>query len=182
MVIPFGDPAAGSGYIGSLLVSDLASDRGSLETIVSLDLRAVSEDRRASGVHYCTGDVRNPAIAEVLRAHRVDTVVHLAAIVTPGKDSSRELEYSIDVLGTQDVLDKCLETGVRKIIVTSSGAAYGYHPDDPRPLTEEHELRGNPEFAYSDHKRLVEEMLARYRRDGHRDYTDPPPDLVRVLC
>jgi UDP-glucose 4-epimerase len=155
----------GSGYIGSLLVSDLASDRGGLETIVSLDLRSVPEDGQAKGIHYCTGDVRDPSIAEVLRSNGVDTVVHLAAIVTPGKDSSRALEYSIDVLGTQNVLDQCLETGVRKIVVTSSGAAYGYHPDNPRPLTEEHELRGNPEFAYSDHKRLVEEMLARYRRD-----------------
>jgi UDP-glucose 4-epimerase len=32
-------------------------------------------------------------------------------------------------------------------------------------MTETDALRGNPEFAYSDHKRLVEEMLARYRED-----------------
>jgi UDP-glucose 4-epimerase len=155
----------GSGYIGSQLVADLASDRGGLETIVCLDLCPVPEKMQASGVHYCTGDIRDSAIGELFRSHEVDTVVHLAAIVTPGKDSSRELEYSIDVLGTQNVLDKCLETGVRKLIVTSSGAAYGYHADNPQPLNEEHPLRGNREFAYSDHKRLVEEMLARYRRD-----------------
>lgn len=155
----------GAGYIGSVLVSDLASDPGTLETIVCLDLRPVPRELRATGVHYCTGDVRDPGIAEVFRSHAFDTVVHLAAIVTPGKDSSRELEYSIDVLGTQNVIDQCLETRVRKLVVTSSGAAYGYHADNPQPLTEEHALRGNPEFAYSDHKRLVEEMLARYRRD-----------------
>jgi UDP-glucose 4-epimerase len=51
------------------------------------------------------------------------------------------------------------------VIVTSSGAAYGYHPDSPRPLREDHPLRGNPEFAYSDHKRLVEEMLALHRAE-----------------
>jgi UDP-glucose 4-epimerase len=33
------------------------------------------------------------------------------------------------------------------------------------PLVEDDALRGNPEFAYADHKRLVEEMLDRCRRD-----------------
>jgi UDP-glucose 4-epimerase len=155
----------GSGYIGNQLVAELASDRGGLETIVSFDLRPVPEEQRSEGVHYCTGDIRDPGIGEAFRSHGVDTVVHLAAVVTPGRDSSRELEYSIDVLGTRNVLDRCLETGVRKLIVTSSGAAYGYYADNPQPLTESDALRGNPEFAYSDHKRLVEEMLARYRSE-----------------
>jgi UDP-glucose 4-epimerase len=61
------------------------------------------------------------------------------------------------------VLDSCIAAGVRKIIVTSSGAAYGYHADNPPWLTESDPVRGNEEFAYSHHKRLVEEMLAEYR-------------------
>jgi UDP-glucose 4-epimerase len=63
------------------------------------------------------------------------------------------------------VLDCALRAGVAHVIYTSSGAAYGYHADNPVPLREDDALRGNPEFAYADHKRLVEEMLARYRRD-----------------
>ncbi len=49
---------------------------------------------------------------------------------------------------------------MRQIIVTSSGAAYGYHADNPEWLTEDDPVRGNEAFAYSHHKRLVEEMLA----------------------
>jgi UDP-glucose 4-epimerase len=108
-------------------------------------------------------DVRTPAIAEVLARHHVDTVVHLAAIVTPGPKSNRELEYAVDVLGTRNVLEACAGAGVRRIIVTSSGAAYGYHADNPAWLTEDDPVRGNEAFAYSHHKRLVEEMLAEYR-------------------
>jgi len=52
---------------------------------------------------------------------------------------------------------------VGQLIVTSSGAAYGYHADNPVPLRETDALRGNPEFAYSDHKRQVEELLAAAR-------------------
>ena len=55
--------------------------------------------------------------------------------------------------------------GVSHLVYTISGAAYVYHDDNPVPLREEDEIRGNPEFAYSDHKRLVEELLARHRRD-----------------
>ena len=57
--------------------------------------------------------------------------MHLASIVTPGKDSTRELEYAVDVDGTRHVLDACLAHGVRRVVVSSSGAAYGYHADNP---------------------------------------------------
>jgi UDP-glucose 4-epimerase len=69
------------------------------------------------------------------------------------------------VLGTENVLAACATGGVRKIIVTSSGAAYGYHADNPVPLTESDPLRGNEAFAYSHHKRLVEERLARFAEE-----------------
>ena len=153
----------GSGFIGSQLVAALAADRGDLESLVSLDVRRVPEGERLPGVVYATGDIRGPEVAELLHEHAVDTVAHLAAIVTPGKQTSRELLHSIDVGGTENVLVACLAAGVRRIIVTSSGAAYGYYADNAQPLCEDDPIRGNAEFAYSDHKRLVEEMLARHR-------------------
>jgi UDP-glucose 4-epimerase len=158
------------GYIGRQLVTQLAIDhlgaRGAgIETLVALDVRETPPDERLAGVVHVTADVRDPGLEELLRRHGIDTVVHLAAIVTPGKRSSRELEYSVDVQGSRNVLDGCVAAGVRKLIVTSSGAAYGYHADNPIPLCEDDALRGNREFAYSDHKRLVEEMLARYRSE-----------------
>jgi UDP-glucose 4-epimerase len=91
-------------------------------------------------------------------------VVHLASIVTPGKDSNRAFEYSVDVGGTHNVLQACVQHGVQHIVVSSSGAAYGYHADHPAWLTEDMPLRGNESFAYAHHKRLVEEMLAQYRQ------------------
>jgi UDP-glucose 4-epimerase len=111
-----------------------------------------------------TQDVRDPALANTVAAHRIDTLVHLAAIVTPGKDTHRAFEYSVDVEGTRNVLQACMAHGVQHIVVSSSGAAYGYHADNPAWLTEDMPLRGNESFAYAHHKRLVEEMLAQYRQ------------------
>jgi UDP-glucose 4-epimerase len=155
-----------AGYLGSQLVAALARAPETArkpEVIVASDVREVPSAKRIAGVRYVASDIRSPDIANTLREHAIDTVVHLAAIVTPGPKSNREFEYSVDVLGTKNVLDACVASGVTKFIVTSSGAAYGYHADNPAWITEDQPVRGNREFAYSDHKRIVEEMLAEYR-------------------
>lgn len=151
------------GFLGRGLVAALAQAKG-MDAVVALDVREVPVERHQPGVVYRTADVRDAvAVGVAVAAHGIDTVVHLASIVTPGKDSNRALEYAVDVGGTRNVLDACLKHGVRHLVVSSSGAAYGYHADNPAWLTEAHPLRGNPIFAYADHKRLVEEMLAEAR-------------------
>ena len=122
-----------SGYLGRLLVSELGREltAGRIGTLVATDIRTVSPDELTRGVHDIRHDVRDGGLADVLLEHAVDCVVHLASIVTPPKGSTREFEYSVDVGGTRRVLDACVEAGVRRIVVTSSGAAYGYHADNP---------------------------------------------------
>jgi UDP-glucose 4-epimerase len=160
------------GYIGRQLIAALAKDRRTITTIVAADIRLPPEGERLPGVTYAVADVRSD-LTDLFRQHAADLVVHLAAVVTPGRKSNRELEYEVDVGGTRNVLQACLAAGVRKLIYTSSGAAYGYHADSPAWLDETDALRGNREFAYSDHKRQVEEMLARWRLDH--------PELLQLV-
>ncbi len=149
-----------SGYLGSQVVAALAR-RADLVT-VALDLREPAQ--RLPGVAYELADIRAPEVDAIVARHSPDVVVHLASIVTPGKNSSREFEYSVDVGGSRNLLQACVRHAVRRIIVSSSGAAYGYHVDNPAWLSERDALRGNQSFAYSWHKRLVEEMLGEYRQ------------------
>ena len=152
----------GGGYLGSQVVAALAGR--SIEALVSLDVREAPPGRRWPGVVHAAADIRDRSRLEaLLREHAIDTVVHLAAIVTPGKKADRDFEYQVDVVGTGNVLDACVAAGVGHVVISSSGAAYGYHADNPAWLTEDDAIRGNQEFAYSWHKRLVEEMLADYR-------------------
>ena len=155
----------GGGYLGSQLVDRLAAlpDGQRPEVIVSHDIR--EPGMRLPGVVYAVADIRSPEMADIIANNRITAVVHLASIVTPGKDSSRAFEYDVDVNGTRNVLEACVRHGVRRIVVSSSGAAYGYHVDNAPWLTEDMPVRGNEVFAYSHHKRLVEEMLATYRKD-----------------
>jgi len=151
------------GFLGRSLVAALAHS-GECALLVAQDVREVPQDRRLPGVVYETHDVRDVHLVDAFKRHGVDTVIHLAAIVTPGRGSTREFEYSVDVLGTQNVLQACVNAHVGHLLVSSSGAAYGYHADSPDWLVETDPLRGNEVFAYSHHKRLVEESLELYRR------------------
>ena len=143
-----------AGYIGHQLGNRLAADL----QVIGTDLR--SRDDVAFPIHVL--DIRDAGLTELLQREQITHVVHLASVLQASKDRRRD--YDIDVNGTRNVLDCCIKAGVQHLTITSSGAAYGYHPDNPAWIDEQDALRGNPEFAYSDHKRLVEEMLAEYRQ------------------
>ena len=143
-----------AGYIGSQVARRLSQDHH----VVGVDIRA--DDR--AGFPFYEMDIRDPNLGRLLGEHHIQQVVHLAAVLEDSGDRARD--FDIDVNGTRNVLDACVAAGVEQLVVTSSGAAYGYHPDNPAWLDEDDALRGNPEFPYSDHKRQVENLLAEYRQ------------------
>ena len=153
----------GSGYLGRQVVTRLAAlpDGERPAAVVSHDLHQPTSPLPL--VDYVACDIRSPQLAEAMALHRIDVVVHLAAIMPSGKAQTRDFEYDVDVNGTRKLLQACVQHGVKRVVVSSSGAAYGYHADNAPWLTEDMPVRGNAVFAYSHHKRLVEDMLADYR-------------------
>ncbi|MCD4524534.1 SDR family oxidoreductase [Nocardioides sp. cx-173] len=163
----------GGGFLGSSVVRGLGAAG---HTVTSADLRLPATP--APGVQHVVMDVTDRAAVDAgIAAAAPEVVVHLASIVTPGKGSTRALEYAVDVDGSRHVIDACVAHGVRRLVVSSSGAAYGYHADNGAAhggwLTEDDPVRGNEQFAYSHHKRLVEELLAAARAEH--------PELEQVV-
>lgn len=152
-----------SGYLGSQLIDRLVKEvqSGRLKKIIATDVAPLK--KKYPEVIFIQRDIRASGLAAVFKQYEVDSVIHLASVVTPRKDQGADFCYQVDVLGTQYVLEACVQTGVEHLVVSSSGAAYGYHADNPAWLKETDAVRGNREFAYSYHKGLVEEMLAKYR-------------------
>ncbi len=142
-----------AGYVGSQLGERLVQSH----VVHGVDIRA-----RHGRFPVDIMDVRDAGMADFMREKNITHVVHLASVLQPGADPARD--YDIDVNGTRNVLQSCVKAGVQHFTCTSSGAAYGYHADSPAWLDENDALRGNPEMAYSHHKRLIEEMLAEYRQ------------------
>jgi UDP-glucose 4-epimerase len=142
-----------AGYVGRQLGARLARD----QVVLGTDLRSPTDLE----FELITLDIRDPSFAALLRTRHITHVVHLASVLESSGDRGRD--YDIDVNGTRHVVEGCLAARVRHLTVASSGAAYGYHADNPAWIDEAAPLRAGHRFAYAHHKRLVEEMLERYR-------------------
>lgn len=149
----------GAGYVGRLLGGRLVADG---LFVIGTDLRGRSDLPFA----VKTLDVRDRALLPLLHEHRITHVVHLASVLEGGRDRARD--FDIDVNGTRNVVECALAAGVSHLTVSSSGAAYGYHADNPEWIDERDPLRAGTRFAYAHHKRLVEELLAGYRQSHPR--------------
>jgi UDP-glucose 4-epimerase len=147
-----------SGYIGGKLIETLdADDR--IDRILGFDIRPPGA--RARKLVFDNVDVRNSNLER--RFENVDIVVHLAFIMDPIKDE--QLMRDVNVNGTRNVFECAAKAGVRKIIYTSSAVAYGAHPDNQIPLTEESPLRANLDFNYPAHKLEAEYVVEEFRGD-----------------
>ena len=74
---------------------------------------------------------------------------------------------------------------MRRLVYTSSVAAYGFHADNPQPLTEDVQPRGSDGFYYSAQKAELEQALYECF-DGEEAYVLRPcivagPDAQMLL-
>jgi UDP-glucose 4-epimerase len=106
-------------------------------------------------VAYRQGDVLDPdAVAALLRD--ADVVVHLAFMIMGGAEESRE----VNLVGSRNVFEAAVNAGAKRLVYASSVAAYGFHRDNPQPLTEDVPARGTATHYYSAQKAEVEALLA----------------------
>ncbi len=149
-----------SGYIGQKLIVVLAGKPG-VKKIVGIDVREPSI-KPGNSVFY-KRDVREP-LADILSEHAVDSIVHLAYVVSPLHD--RSLMEDININGAKNILASCRKASVKQIVYTSSATAYGFHPDNDVPLTEDSPLRGNDDFTYSRTKKEIEGIFSLFVQDN----------------
>jgi nucleoside-diphosphate-sugar epimerase len=106
-------------------------------------------------VTYHQGDVLDPRdVARLVRG--ADVVVHLAFSIMG--DAAQTA--AVNLQGSQHVFEATRAAGVARLVYTSSVAAYGFHSDNPQPLSEDVPARGSEEHYYSAQKAEVERMLA----------------------
>jgi dihydroflavonol-4-reductase len=141
----------GTGFIGSNLAAKLV-ERGITVRI----LRRPQSDPRAivgTDVKHCQGDLRDlPSLKEAMKG--CDTVFHTAAMVSFER-RKREEQYVTNVLGTRNVVEACLATGIRRLVHTSSVAAIGY-PEEGQLATEETTYNWGTHYGYKYSKHLAE--------------------------
>jgi len=152
-----------AGFIGSQLMEALAVQHPEW-TLIASDIRPLNQQAMRDNVEAIILDIgKREAVLAAVAQHKPDAIVHLASVVTPPPGMGEDVLHTIDVEGTRSILQAAVENDVRQLIVTSSGAAYGYYPENAEWIDEQDPLRGHDKFAYAKHKREVEEMLAEAR-------------------
>jgi UDP-glucose-4-epimerase GalE len=151
----------GAGYIGShtryfleqrghsVVVVD-SLERGSAQAVPAAILRRV--DLRDTG-----------KLTRLLEEERVEAVVHFAAYISVGESTERpELYFTNNTGGSLSLFEAMLATGVKRVVFSSTAAAYGVPKTVPIPEDEPYA----PINPYGESKVMVEkilEWLDRYR-------------------
>ncbi|HMJ78836.1 MAG TPA: NAD-dependent epimerase/dehydratase family protein [Iamia sp.] len=135
----------GSGYFGSLL-ADIALARG--DRVRIFDIEPPVDPTEAEVV---VGDVRDRA-ALAAACDGVDVILHNVAQVPLAKD--HELFWSVNVVGTANVLLAARDARVAKVVHTSSSAVFGI--PERNPVTED--TPGLPLEAYGRAKLTAETL------------------------
>ncbi|MCY1274419.1 hypothetical protein D9M68_301720 [compost metagenome] len=152
-----------AGFIGQQVLLDLSAHHPDW-TLIAADIRALGQQWLKPNVESVTLDIADARqVRECVATWQPQAIIHLASVVTPPPGMSEATLHAIDVGGTRAILDAALAHGVEQLVVTSSGAAYGYYPENAEWIDEADPLRGHAQFAYAKHKREVEQLLAQVR-------------------
>ncbi len=104
---------------------------------------------------YRQGDILDRGTVDDL-VRDADVVVHLAFIVLGASDRTRD----VNIEGSRNVFQATVDAQKpKRLVYTSSVAAYGFHAENELPLTEEIPARGTERHPYSQQKAELEQVL-----------------------
>jgi len=142
------------GFIGSHLTESLVelgahvrafirynsrNDRGYIDALASDEIKNSLE------VHW--GDLKDPnAVRKVVRD--VDFVFHLGALIAIPYSYVNPMDFvQTNIVGTANLLNACLESGIERFVQTSTSEVYGtLHY---APIDEKHPIEGKSPYAAS---------------------------------
>ena len=144
----------GAGFIGSHVAAALLG-RGHRVTVLD-DLSGGFLDNIPAGATFVQGSITDPALVDRVFADGFDYVYHLAAYAAEGLSHFiKRFNYTNNLIGSVNLINAAINTGVRGFVFTSSIAVYG--PSPTLPMTED--TRPDPEDSYGIAKFAVEQEL-----------------------
>jgi nucleoside-diphosphate-sugar epimerase len=143
-----------TGEIGKPLMSELER-RPEVGSVSGMARRPFDPaDEGWEKVSYRRGDILDRGSLAAL-FDGADVAVHLAFAIFGSREETRK----VNLEGTRNVFEVAIKSGVSRLVYASSVAAYGFHLDNPQPLTEDVPARGSESFYYSAQKAELEDLL-----------------------
>ena len=149
----------GAGFIGSNLVDRLTKDKHEVQ--VWDNLFTGKRDDVNPRAHFINCDVTKSYDARkvLMSEFKPDVVFHLAAKARVQPSIENPIEFNnVNVNGLLNVLNLCVECGVKRFIYSSSSSVYG--DVEQLPITEETPL--NPKSPYALQKLIGEQYCKLY--------------------
>lgn len=144
----------GAGYIGSHTVAALLE--GGYDVVIVDNLQQGHREAVLGGRLY-EGDLRDHAFMDqVFRENEIEAVIHFAANSLVGESMSQPIKYyHNNVYGTLCLLEKMNEYNVKRIVFSSTAAAYG----EPERVPIQETDRTVPTNTYGETKLAMEKMM-----------------------
>src|SRR3954447_11144071 len=145
-----------TGDIGRALLRQL-DNAPEVDRVIGMARRPFNpSDMGLEKTEYRQGDILDEnSITDLVDG--ADVLVHLAFLIVGGREETQR----INLEGTSNVFGAATSAGLKRFIYTSSVAAYGFHEENPQPLTEEVAPKGTDDFYYSAQKAELERELHR---------------------
>jgi UDP-glucose 4-epimerase len=159
----------GAGYIGSHTAVALSA-RGHEVIILDnfsnceRDVPARLQDLTGKDFAVIEADIRDvPAVRAALAAHKVEAVIHFAALKAVGESEADPLlYYDMNIVGTIRLLEAMQAEGVTRIVFSSSATVYGQ--PDSSPILEDAPTR--VQNIYGRTKLVMEDLIRDLARTG----------------
>jgi UDP-glucose 4-epimerase len=145
----------GAGYIGSVIVEELLREGHTpivYDSLVKGHRAALPED-----VAFTSGDIHDTTlVCETITRHGVEAIIHMVGLIEVGLSATNPAAFfEVNVGGSMSVIRAMIETGVKRLVFSSTAAVYA--ADAPLPLSEESAT--GPTSPYGESKLMVERML-----------------------
>jgi UDP-glucose 4-epimerase len=144
-----------TGEIGLPLMEELDRNQA-FGSVLGMGRRPFDPAREGwTKIAYRRGDILDRGSLAAL-FDGADVAVHLAFAIFGAREETRR----VNLEGSRNVFEAAVAAGVRRLVYASSVAAYGFHADNPQPLTEAVPPRGSESFYYSAQKAELEATLS----------------------
>ena len=156
----------GAGFIGSHVAEELAKNGHDVTALD--DLSGGFMDNVVPGVKFIQGSINDVSLIDSLfETEKFDYVFHLAAYAAEGLSHFiKRFNYNNNLIGSINLINASVNTGVKCFVFTSSIAVYGASPE--LPMTEE--TLPHPEDPYGIAKLAVEHELRDCKEMFDLDY------------
>jgi UDP-glucose 4-epimerase len=165
----------GAGFVGSHLCDRLLAEGHRVVAVDDLSTGRIANLTEARGYGkeftFFNMDVRGDGITQLFERHKPEIVMHLAAQagVRPSLDKPA-FDASVNVMGSMNVLECAVKTGVRRVVYAASGGTI-YGEPKKVPVKESAAAGSHPLSPYGISKKIVIEYLGYYQRYRGLEFT-----------